>query len=1091
MDISNTVNMTSADSSLTGTEAKKMAALARFKAMEADVTPRTAINQFVAANQSEAQTPALFFGTEEDTEPRRSSKRRRLGDKTSLSAVAMEETNLNEDTTGNLSSDISDTMEASRTLRRSARGRGKKSPGVTMEDVDPDRDITKPTNLSATVNMTDMQLTDDSLEETMQNLRNKKRVKAKKTPFTADDFNLTVATADANKSATVNDTLAQLDKSDNESMILQEKMSKRRQMLERKKTRQQAAKNWDFSGIEPPSPKQKSQNAICQLSPEKVKGTNKIAAEQKTDDDSCGNSVLEFSSFEETRVSRRKSSMKQVKIDKGDFSNITTMSNKDVSNTLENEKTPLPLISDVDSQDYDTSSNVTLNANSNEGSEQNGTSDANDIDREVPFRAKNAQKNCENATENISVRGSDLDTRNETPEGTPHKLSSKRKKIQVGTSDFDDITATDYDDAIPVQAVVPPITNNPSPGSRKLTNAQNSAQSNTEAEETIENISRFVNGSPSNIKSRRKSVFESGLPQDPIDNTMVLEQTQVFHPGVESTRLANMSEMSRTINATVASALGVASPETTDTGAKPGRDTSTPYDFNKSSREPLRGRGLSKTTAVLATIPSEDRAEERANKTVTDFIDPQLPTPQIIEVIRDARKSGMRSMRLSTHNKTFGHPEDVHEAECQVTPGIDATNPPPKVIGDMSLPVGHTSGSQEQLSSRNATIAGFSVSNEESSERAEKRRSAVNEIINSLNHSLREKAEDLMNSLTEEVDIDLKENEGHLENIEKELDITSSGRRNPSPVIERRNEVDINVSAVSYTENEDGEEGEIIENAKQKRTESRVENYFGEEDELGQVDNSDDEGNNDRDQSLDYLRLPDASQVKSVPNSQERKEMRQATLAKYLGVNDETTLSPLITPQVSPKKTKEQMPKSKTTKRPKAKEKSLIPAKNIKFEYQRFSRYKLKPDAEKTLIGASDEFLNKAMKRMSSFAAERGAEKIHMCDIKRMMVECGFVKPAEEDPTGREFTCELREIARDSQIKELIPMNKGAGKIYPPRDLWEVKGGKKKSKRLDAVPSSSSVGGGKKQKADKVRRLKVGGGDNHVRMSDNMYNNVC
>jgi len=196
--------------------------------------------------------------------------------------------------------------------------------------------------------------------------------------------------------------------------------------------------------------------------------------------------------------------------------------------------------------------------------------------------------------------------------------------------------------------------------------------------------------------------------------------------------------------------------------------------------------------------------------------------------------------------------------------------------------------------------------------------------------------------------------------------------------------------------------------------------------------------------------------------------MRQATLAKYLGVND----SPLITPQVSPKKTKEQMPKPKTTKRPKAKEKSLIPAKNIKFEYQRFSRYKLKPEAEKTLIGASDEFLTKAIKRMSSFAAERGAEKIHMCDIKRMMVECGFVKPAEEDPTGREFTCELREIARDSQIKELIPMNKGAGKIYPPKDLWEVKGGKNKSKRLDAVPSSSRVGGGKKQKADKVRRLK-------------------
>ena len=128
-----------------------------------------------------------------------------------------------------------------------------------MEDVDPDRDITKPINMSATVNMTDMQLTDDSLEETIHNFRNKKRTKGKKTHFTADDFNLTVATANANKTAknvTVNNTLAQLDKSDNESMILQEKMSKRRLMLERKNTRQQAAKNWDFSGIEPPSPQQ-------------------------------------------------------------------------------------------------------------------------------------------------------------------------------------------------------------------------------------------------------------------------------------------------------------------------------------------------------------------------------------------------------------------------------------------------------------------------------------------------------------------------------------------------------------------------------------------------------------------------------------------------------------------------------------------------------------------------------------------------------------------------------------------------------------------------------------------------------------------
>ena len=59
-DISN-LNMTSADSSMTNAEAKKMALLAMYKQSQNDVTPRTAINQFLDANKSQAQTPALFF----------------------------------------------------------------------------------------------------------------------------------------------------------------------------------------------------------------------------------------------------------------------------------------------------------------------------------------------------------------------------------------------------------------------------------------------------------------------------------------------------------------------------------------------------------------------------------------------------------------------------------------------------------------------------------------------------------------------------------------------------------------------------------------------------------------------------------------------------------------------------------------------------------------------------------------------------------------------------------------------------------------------------------------------------------------------
>ena len=153
-----------------------------------------------------------------------SSKRMRVGDKTSLSAVAMEETNVVEDLTGNLSSDVSDLTETSRSLRRSARGRAKTSLGVRGEDVDPDQDITKPTNRSVTVNMTDIQLSDDSGsgDETVNVLR-KKGGRVKKPYFTGDEFNLTMTRGKANKSLAVRDeavsnTLAQLDLTDDDSL---------------------------------------------------------------------------------------------------------------------------------------------------------------------------------------------------------------------------------------------------------------------------------------------------------------------------------------------------------------------------------------------------------------------------------------------------------------------------------------------------------------------------------------------------------------------------------------------------------------------------------------------------------------------------------------------------------------------------------------------------------------------------------------------------------------------------------------------------------------------------------------------------------
>ena len=62
--------------------------------------------------------------------------------------------------------------------------------------------------------------------------------------------------------------------------------------------------------------------------------------------------------------------------------------------------------------------------------------------------------------------------------------------------------------------------------------------------------------------------------------------------------------------------------------------------------------------------------------------------------------------------------------------------------------------------------------------------------------------------------------------------------------------------------------------------------------------------------------------------------------------------------------------------------------KNIKFDFNRFSRYKLKKEAEEVLADASEDFLTIAMERLSVLAQERGSARIHLADIRRLMGEC-------------------------------------------------------------------------------------------------------
>ena len=52
-------------------------------------------------------------------------------------------------------------------------------------------------------------------------------------------------------------------------------------------------------------------------------------------------------------------------------------------------------------------------------------------------------------------------------------------------------------------------------------------------------------------------------------------------------------------------------------------------------------------------------------------------------------------------------------------------------------------------------------------------------------------------------------------------------------------------------------------------------------------------------------------------------------------------------------------------------------------QFNRFSRYKLKKEAEDLVLDASEDFLELAMVRLKQLSVDRGDSKIQLCDIRR------------------------------------------------------------------------------------------------------------
>merc|ERR1712192_112232 len=219
--------------------------------------------------------------------------------------------------------------------------------------------------------------------------------------------------------------------------------------------------------------------------------------------------------------------------------------------------------------------------------------------------------------------------------------------------------------------------------------------------------------------------------------------------------------------------------------------------------------------------------------------------------------------------------------------------------------------------------------------------------------------------------------------------------------------------------------------------------------------------------------MPPPGEHRFLPDSSARRAMRNANLERYLGMADMTVdgkgLTNIFTPESSPKDPKVVKPKKKEP------IKTTFPSKKTMQQFNRFSRYKLKKEAEDLVLDASEDFLELAMVRLKQLSVDRGDSKIQLCDIRRYMTECGFLLPVEQDTMDIRLFEQIRDLHFcDEELQwELIPMRRVMGRVYPPEDIWrEPDLSSSSSSKANKVASASKKKKGPK-KADSARRLKV------------------
>ena len=330
------------------------------------------------------------------------------------------------------------------------------------------------------------------------------------------------------------------------------------------KARKQRAETWDFSGIDTPANSDEVAEKSSTDENDKERSTTKPTSRDQQNSEVSEISSLNFSDTDEDtleaeKLSKSKASQnKKVLLAKDGFDDIS------LSKTLTPSKSML--------------------------------NDVENVPDEVPDVIMDEDQ-VDKDTDQLP-----------SEENTPVVSNKVKKTGAIKASDFEDITLTKESSTRNNEVSL--LKNTLSPGSRELTNKVNSDK----ADESSESFAT----KQAQAKSRRKSVFEAGLGDVPVDKTLMLEQTRVFRPEVESTRIADLDEKSPAGR------------------VKPGRDTSTPNDSRptRETRDSLRNRDLSNTVQAAAPIIEEnlDDDAEKSRHSRTTAIDPHLPTPQIMEV---------------------------------------------------------------------------------------------------------------------------------------------------------------------------------------------------------------------------------------------------------------------------------------------------------------------------------------------------------------------------------------------------------------------------------------------------------------------------